>query len=89
MEKMSLNDFRSKVGNRIFSAIFTKADGTERKIVARLGVTKHLKGGELAYDAAARNNLIVFDMVKKAYRTIPCDRLHSIKFDSEEVSYDA
>jgi hypothetical protein len=87
MEKMSLEDFRSKVGSRIFSAIFTKADGTERKIVARLGVTKHLKGGELAYDAAARNNLIVFDMVKKAYRTIPFDRLHNIKFDGE--SYDA
>ena len=88
MGKPTLDEFRTKVGGKIFSAIFTKKDGSERKIVARLEVKSHLKGGELTYDAAAHNNLIVFDMQKKDYRTIAFDRLHSIKFGGEEELYE-
>lgn len=89
MEKLTLEEFRAKAGNKIFSAEFEKLDGTIRKMTARLGVKKHLKGGELSYDAAARNNLIVFDMVKQAYRTIAFDRLRAIKIAGEEIVYDA
>lgn len=43
---MNINEIRQLVGNKFFSAIFTKKNGDLRKILCRLGVKKHLKGGE-------------------------------------------
>lgn len=68
---------------RIFSVSFHKKDGTLREMTARLGVKKHLKGGTLSYNPKEHNNLIVFDMVKKGYRTIPFDRVISLKANGE------
>jgi hypothetical protein len=59
----------TKNGN-IFSVVFVKKDGTRREMVCRLGVKKHLKGGELKFDAKSRGLLPVFDMQKQAYRMV-------------------
>ncbi len=67
---MTLQEIVAKAGSSIFSATFIKKNGDERKMLCRLNVIKHLKGGELAYDAKARNLLPVFDMQKEAYRMI-------------------
>ena len=37
-------------GGKIFGVSFTKKDGSHRDMTARLGVKKHLKGGERAYN---------------------------------------
>jgi WYL_2, Sm-like SH3 beta-barrel fold len=84
---MTLDEFRTAVAGKIFSATFTKKNGETRHMVARLGVKMHLKGGELKYDAEALNYLIVFDMQKKAYRTINFNTLSNIKFGGK--IYDA
>lgn len=81
---MHVDEFRQVVGNKIFSALFVKKNGEIRKIVARLGVKKYLKGGELTYDASSHNNLIVFDLEKKEYRTIKFDNLLEIKYSNTE-----
>lgn len=81
---MHVDEFRSIVGGKIFSAVFIKQNGEVRKMVARLGVKSHLKGGELSYDPSTRNNLIVFDLEKRAYRTIKFDNLLQIKYCSKE-----
>ena len=73
----ALDIIRSSNG-RIFSALFIKADGTERRMIARLGVTKGVKGtGKPAglHTAVVR----VFDMRKRAFRSIPVDRLLTLK----------
>jgi hypothetical protein len=80
--------FRALIGGRIFTAEFTKKDGTVRKIRARLGVKKGLKGGELKYDPADFNNLIVWDLDKKDYRTIKFDNLRNIKYDGTEEVFE-
>jgi hypothetical protein len=77
---------RDLVGNRIFSAEFIKKDGTLRKIVARLDVKKHLKGGELKYSPEKLNYLVVFDLQEQGYRTININQLKSITVDG--VRYD-
>jgi hypothetical protein len=82
---MHVDEFRQIVGGRIFSAKFTKQNGEIREMVARLGVKKHLKGGELKYDPSERNNLIVFDMEKEDYRTIKFDALMEISYDHKTV----
>ena len=65
---------------KIFSVSFTKKDGSHRDMTARLGVTKHLKGGERAFNPDDYNMLFVFDTHKEGYRTIPFDRLLSLRF---------
>jgi hypothetical protein len=55
---------------KIFSVTFVKKDGSLRKMTARLGVKKNLKGVGLKFDPAEKNLLVVFDMHKRAYRMI-------------------
>lgn len=42
----AVNEFLSKVGGRFFHVTFQKQDGTTREMNCRMGVHKHLKGGE-------------------------------------------
>lgn len=73
--------------NRIFGCTFTKrSTGETRRMACRLGVTKHLKGGELAYDPAARGLVIVFDMHKRQYRTIPLEGIQSITVGGQVIT---
>jgi len=76
---MKTNEIKKLVGNKIFSAIFTKKDGTERKMICRLGVKKHLKGGKKSYDDDAFNYLTVYSLDKQGYRTINVNTLKQIK----------
>ena len=75
---MDTKEIREIVGNKIFSAIFTKKDGSERKMLCRLDVKKHLKGGVKKYDAEALNYLTVYSLDSKGYRTINLNTLKSI-----------
>jgi hypothetical protein len=84
--KTEVNQIRKLVGSKIFSVVFQKKDGTLREMVCRLGVKKHLKGGELGYDAEALNYLTVFDMQVEQYRTVNISTLKKIKLDG--VTYD-
>jgi len=84
--KKELKKLRELVGNKIFSVVFTKKNGDLREMTCRLGVTRHLKGGELGYDAEAMNYLTVFDMQVQEYRTINVNTLKQIKF--EGVTYE-
>ncbi len=72
--------------NKVFTVVFTKrTTGEERVMNCRKGVTKHLKGGPAAYDPAAHQLLWVFDMQKKAYRSIAIEGITSLKM--EGVTY--
>ena len=84
--KKELKDLKVLVANKIFSVVFTKKDGSDREMVCRLGVTKHLKGGEKSYDSDALNYLTVYDMQAEGYRTINVNTLKKIKVDG--VTYD-
>jgi len=64
---------------KIFTATFTKKDGTERVMNARLGVKKYLKGGSLAYDAESKGLIPVYDMQIKGYRTINVNTISKLK----------
>ena len=76
---MRESKLKSIVGDKIFYCEFIKNDGSLRKMKCRLGVKKYLNGGQLKYNTAEQNNLIVFDMEKRDYRTIKCDNIVKIK----------
>jgi len=63
---------------KIFSCEFVKKDGSLRKMIARLGVAKNLKGGK---NGASESNALVtvYDMAAKGYRMINLATLKTIK----------
>ncbi len=63
---------------KIFSCEFIKKDGSVRRMVARLGVAKNLKGGKNG--ASVKNSLVtVYDMVANAYRMVNLETLRALK----------
>lgn len=76
---MNTTEIKKIVGNKIFSAIFTKKDGTERKILCRLGVKKHLKGGVKKYDTESLNYLTVYSLDSRGYRTLNLNTIKQLK----------
>lgn len=83
---MKVNEFKEMVADgKIFTVEFIKKDGTLRKMNARLGVKKHLKGGTLAFDPSERNLLPVFDMQKEGYRMINASTILTIKIGGREI----
>lgn len=75
-----------ETNGRFFSVEFIKKDGTPRRMLARLGVRKNLKGVGLAYVPEERGNMVVYDMVKRQYRTISMDTVIKIKINGVEVN---
>ena len=57
--------------NHFFSGSYAKRDGTIRNFNGRQKVTKHLKGGELKYNASERGNIIYWDTTVTKGTTVP------------------
>lgn len=83
MKIINKESIKKLVGNKFFSAEFIKKNGEKRKMLARLGVKKYLKGGTKGYEYD--DLLTVYDMQKKAYRTIPVNRLLSVKANGKTM----
>ena len=84
-----------QAGEKMFGAHFIAKDGTLRKMVARTGVQKDLKGVGLNYNPRDVNNAVVFDMnaknrnrlTKGAYRTINLDTTQYLKVNGDEYNF--
>lgn len=74
-----------KTKGKIFSVTFVKKDGTIRKMTARLGVKKDLKGVGLGFDPTAKQLVVVFDMHKRAYRMINLQTIITFKHESKRA----
>jgi len=68
---------------RIFSVYFQKVGGDMRQMTCRRGVSKHLTGGKLRYDAKAKSLLTVFDMSIRDYRMVNLSGLVSFNIGGE------
>ena len=76
---MNREQLKKKLGGKIFTVVFKKKDGSVRKLNGRLGVKKHLRGGEKSFSDAQINALTVFDLKAKGYRTIMLDNVTSLQ----------
>lgn len=84
----TLADIVTQSKGKFLTVVFYKKDGSIRSMNCRLGVTKHLKGGECTLDRS--KFLIVYDMVKKGYRAIDRESIVSVSvngsiFNEENV----
>jgi len=82
---MTVTELKAMVGDKIFTVLFIKKDGTLREMNCRLGVKKHLRGGELKYNPTERNLLPVYDIQKEAYRIINVNTIQEIRFKGQIV----
>lgn len=70
---------------RFFTIEFVKrTTGELRRMTARLGVKKHLKGGARAYDPAELGLLIVWESRSATYKSIPTDAIKSLRFAGKQ-----
>lgn len=81
MAEVNWDDFWNLVRDgRFFRVGFVKrTNGEYRRMLARVGVKRHLRGGQAAYDAREKNLLHVWDVQKKGYRSINLDDVRELK----------
>lgn len=84
MTRQQAIDYIQTRGGRIFSVRFSKrTTGEERTMNCRRGVHSYLRGGEQRYNPDEKGLMVVFDMHRKSYRSIPIDNLTHIKVNGE------
>jgi hypothetical protein len=71
---------------KYFTVSFTKKDGTNRVMNARLGVKVYLKGGTLPYNPDEKGLIPVFDAKIKGYRMVNINTINKLVVD--KVEYD-
>lgn len=71
-------------GGTFFRVTFVKKNGEIRNLVGRLGVTKHLVGGQRTTDPS--QFLIVWDTQAKGYRSVNKDSVVCVKIRGKEHS---
>lgn len=77
---MNIKNLIQATRGRFFKVSFIKrTTGEQRQMLCRIGVRKHLRGGALSFDPADHNLQIVWDCVKKGYRSIPLDAVTFFK----------
>jgi hypothetical protein len=64
---------------RIFTVIFIKRTNDEERFMqARTGVRKGVKGVGLSFDPKKYNLISVYDVRKRAFRFISCERIEEL-----------
>lgn len=64
---------------KIFTACFTKKDGTERVMNCRVNVSKGVTGKGMSYDPKNLGYLVVFDLKANDFRMINLNTLKWVK----------
>lgn len=86
IHRVNLREFLRSTGGKLVGIDFVKADGSDRFMIARLGVRKHLKGRVNTVEGTDRPYLTMFDMDVAGYRsvnlaTVSCVRSSGRRYD--------
>ena len=85
--KISKNEAAQLIKNtkgKYFTVSFTRKNGTNRVMNARLGVKVYLKGGTLPYNPDEKGLIPVFDAKIKKYRMININTVNKLIIDKPE-----
>lgn len=83
---MNTRQLIQSTNGRIFTATFTKKDGTTRRMNARLGAHVNLKGKGLNFKPEDKGLISVFDMQKHAYRFVNTETMSEFRCGSASWS---
>lgn len=70
LHRVNLHDLLLKQDGKFVGVEFTKQDGSQRKLNGRLGVRKHLSGGQNNVEAQDRPYVVVYDVQCGGYRAV-------------------
>ena len=76
MDSRTLAGYVEHSGGKFVTVTFIKKDGTLRKLTGRMGVTKHLRGGQSTL--SPDKYVTIFDVQANGYRAINRDTIQSI-----------
>jgi len=79
VRRVNLRDFMFKQVGKFVTIDFVKNDGTDRMLNGRLGVRKHLKGGDSTLADADKPYLVVYDMKAKGYRAVNLETVKEVR----------
>jgi hypothetical protein len=82
MKKEELVEAVKNTHGKFFAVDFVKKDGSERHMICRTGVSKHLRGGN---KTTGPNLITVFDVQKKQYRCFEPERVFGFKCGKVEL----
>ena len=92
MKPISRNNAVAKIKaskGKFFGVTFVKrTNGESRRMTCRVGVKKHLKGGDAPYNFNEKELIPVWDTNKKQYRSISLDSLTRLAIEGDEFSID-
>lgn len=84
--KEAIAELVRNTDGRFFTVTFKKrTDGEIRTMTARLGVKKHLKGGEKAFSDKEKGLITCFEMVTGGYRSFGVDAVICATIDGEDI----
>jgi hypothetical protein len=83
--EQKIQEIRSKAEDTFFSVHFIKKNGELRKMVARLKVSKGVKGIGHAYDPTSKGLLCVFDVQKEAFIMINIKTIQHLQIRGESI----
>ena len=69
---------------RIFSVTFIKKNGEKRRMTCRVGVRKGVTGKGMNHVPADHNQVVVYDMTNKSFRTVNCETIIDWSFNPKE-----
>jgi hypothetical protein len=81
-----IEEIRAKAEDTFFSVHFIKKNGELRKMVARLKVSKGVKGVGLAFNPTEKGLLPVYDVQKQAFRMINIATIQHLQIRGEQLA---
>lgn len=87
---LSLKKLNELVGNgRFATVVFVKrSTGELRRMRFRTGVKRYLAGGDPSYDAGNRGLLVVYDLDRGDYRSIPSEGVVELRCGGRVYRFD-
>lgn len=83
VSKSKVLELIQSTNGRIFTAVFTKKDGSKRVMNCRLDVSKGVNGNGLKYDPLTKGLLPVFEMKSKGFRMLNLETVESLQIAKE------
>lgn len=91
MNKSKIDALQAAIGltkGRFFTVTFIKKDKTERTMNCRIGVKKHLKGGE-STTKHLDHLITVYEPSTKSYKNVNLNTVTEFNFDNINLSFKA
>jgi hypothetical protein len=77
----------NRTNGKFFTVVFTKKDGTTRKMTCRTGVKKGINGNGLKFEPKEKGLRVVWAADAESYRMINLDTVKEIKFNGTRTYY--